>query len=241
MEVYLSKLPAQRSETDLKKWLSFVSEERQKRLKRFVRVDDAYRSLMGDLLVQQAFEKKTGLSNQLPKVSKNAYGKPYLQGHPSFHYNISHSGDYVVCAVHQQEIGVDIEKEMPFDWHVAKDLFTEAEFEQVKTGEKSLSAFYDIWTLKESYIKAIGKGLAMPLSQFEVKKHSLAFIELTDLDRGSRVTDYTCRQYQVEEGYYLSICAYQTEIHQFCERPVYLSFEQICERLRRPLENGDCL
>ena len=44
------------------------------------------------------------------KFEKNQYGKPYLSEHPDFYFNISHSGEYVLCAIDNNPIGVDIEE-----------------------------------------------------------------------------------------------------------------------------------
>lgn len=66
----------------------------------------------------------------------------------------------MVCVVHDDTVGVDIESIGPFDLRLAKELFTEEEYQEVLVNEDSLAAFYDIWTLKESYIKAVGQGLS---------------------------------------------------------------------------------
>lgn len=209
--------------------LAYVSAEMQNRVRKFMKVDDAYRSLIGNLMVRIILKERYGSSVGELEVGINAYGKPFLCGFPSFHYNISHSGEYVVCAVHEEEVGVDIEKVGPFDLQLAMGLFTEEEYRDLLNAkEDGIHAFYDIWTLKESYIKAIGKGLSIPLNSFNVKKHNHDCIQLTDVLIGKPITDYSCKQYTIDRDYSLSVCAHQANINQFNQYLNFVSFEEIC-------------
>ncbi|GAB6259453.1 4'-phosphopantetheinyl transferase family protein [Peribacillus sp. N1] len=231
VELYICKLPLKKEESDLNKLLVHVSAERQNRVKRFVKLDDAYRSFIGDLLVRFVLKERYGPVKEGLDWMTNSYGKPFLSNFPSFHYNISHSGEYVVCAVHDAEVGVDIEKVGPFDLQLAKGFFTEEEYKQVLEAEDGLSSFYDIWTLKESYIKAKGKGLSIPLHSFNVRRHGMEDIQLTDLHGNIPITDFTCRQYQVDSEYRLAVCAYQVSANSFKDHHRSVTFHQICEGL----------
>ncbi|MFF3099848.1 4'-phosphopantetheinyl transferase family protein [Viridibacillus arvi] len=229
IEVYICKLPAKRDKETLNSLLSYVSVERQNRVKKFMKIDDSYRSLIGNLMVRILLKERYGSSVEEIEVCINTYGKPFLCGYPSFHYNISHSGEYVVCAVHDEEVGVDIEKVRPLDLQLAMGLFTEEEYRDLLNAkEDGIHAFYDIWTLKESYIKAIGKGLSCPLNSFNVKKHNLDSIQLTDVLKGKPITDYICKQYMIDSDYSLSVCAHQANINQFNQYLNLVSFKDIC-------------
>lgn len=228
VEVYSCKLPVSREDTVIETLLFHVSQERQSRLKRFVKIDDTYRSLIGDLLVRFAFQKRYGLIDGELKIATNDYGKPFLPEYPSFHYNISHSGEYVVCAVHDDAVGVDIEYIGPFDLRLAKELFNHDEYQEVLANEDSLTVFYDIWTLKESYIKAVGQGLSKPLKGFSIKKDSNKSIQITDMQTNRQVMDYECRQYKIE-GYRLAVCAHHANAEQFRSQPISVTFQEICE------------
>ncbi|MGE7591252.1 4'-phosphopantetheinyl transferase family protein [Peribacillus sp. NPDC101480] len=104
VELYICKLPLKKEESDLNKLLVHVSAERQNLVKRFVKLDDAYRSLLVRFVIKERYGPvKEGLD-----WMTNSFGKPFSSNFPSFHYNISHSGEYVVCAVHDAEVGVDI-------------------------------------------------------------------------------------------------------------------------------------
>ncbi|CAK6470294.1 4'-phosphopantetheinyl transferase [Peribacillus simplex] len=231
VELYICKLPIKKEESDLNKLLVHVSIERQRRVKRFVKLDDAYRSLIGDLMVRFVLKERYGSVKEELRWRTNSFGKPFLPDYPSFHYNISHSGEYVVCAVHDAEVGVDIEKIGPFELQLAKVFFTEEEYKQVLEAEDGLSSFYDIWTLKESYIKAIGKGLSIPLHSFNVRRHGMEDIQLTDVHSNLSITDFTCRQYKVDSEYRLAVCAYQVSAESFKDHHRSVTFQQICENL----------
>jgi 4'-phosphopantetheinyl transferase len=102
----------------------------------------------------------------------NEFGKPYLENNP-IHFNLSHSHELALLAINMNyELGVDIE------WiHRKTDLmpigerfFSENEFTELNALPANLQrqGFFNCWTRKESYIKARGVGLGIPLSKFEV-------------------------------------------------------------------------
>ncbi|WP_423237249.1 4'-phosphopantetheinyl transferase family protein [Clostridium putrefaciens] len=62
------------------------------------------------------------MSNEYIKLNKNQYGKPYSGEYPQFKFNISHSGDYVLCSIDDKPIGVDIEEIKPIEYEeIAKN------------------------------------------------------------------------------------------------------------------------
>lgn len=91
------------------------------------------------------------------------HGKPYIKEQPFF-YNISHSGDYVFCAVSGQEIGADIQKKISGgEKRVAERFFSKEEAAAIRglcddTVKRDL--FYRLWTRKEALGKLSGDGIA---------------------------------------------------------------------------------
>jgi len=232
VEVYLCELPKEKNQISLEKLLPNISVEKQNRIKKFVQINDAYRTLLGELLVRFALYKRYGSIPKQLEFDKNFYGKPFLCQYPSFHYNVSHSGDWVVCAVYNKKIGVDIEKILPFDWQMAKGFFTRGEYwELLNTKEERNAFFYDLWTLKESYVKAQGRGLSIPLNSFNVKRHSSDRITLTDMNTGKAITDFSCKQYKRDNQYRLSVCTNHDDRNHFAKLPFLVSFHKICNEL----------
>lgn len=81
----------------------------------------------------------------------NEYNKPYLENN-SIYFNISHSGNMVVCAFSDLEIGVDIEKIKSFN-KVKNLVFTKEEIEYLNNDNL---LYTKLWTIKESFIKYLG-------------------------------------------------------------------------------------
>ena len=90
--------------------LSIMPDEEKQKIKNLYRLKDQQASLLGKLLLHKLLVEMRGSEIDLSELTYSTKGKPLLEG-ADVSFNISHSGDYVVCAVaDQQEIGVDIEK-----------------------------------------------------------------------------------------------------------------------------------
>jgi len=90
------------------------------------------------------------------------YGKPDFAD-ASWHFNLSHSGEYVCLVTDNNPVGVDIQQMRPLkNYHLAERFFSEKELAKMEScineGEK-VECFYDIWVKKESYAKLTGEGI----------------------------------------------------------------------------------
>lgn len=105
-------------------------------------------------------------------IQYTAHGKPFIEK-SDVEFNLSHSGDWVLFAFSRAApVGIDIEHMRPMrDMRdVASQNFSATEYarwEAMPERDRRL-AFYQCWTRKESFIKAIGEGLSCPLDSFEV-------------------------------------------------------------------------
>lgn len=157
-----------------------------------------------------------GGETRTPEETRTPQGKPYFQDYPDFHYNISHSGKYVVCGMicggkDSQPVGIDIQ-EIPADpkkaLKIADHFFSDAEKESlhalVSEGDSSfaLILFCRYWTARESYMKLTGKGLAEPFSQYRPDLEHNRIIT-SDLENEVYLTE--CR---APDGYCLSVSSY---------------------------------
>ena len=114
----------------------------------------------------------TPISNWM--FEANRFGRPYIAepvDHRHIRFNLSHTNGLVACAISfEREIGVDIEnvtRELDV-FSLAKSSFAPQETEALARLDPDLgrSRFFSYWTLKESYIKARGMGLSLPLDAF---------------------------------------------------------------------------
>jgi len=98
------------------------------------------------------------------ELQYGSYGKPYAHGRAEF--NISHGGQWVVAAMDNQPLGVDIEPIRLENLAVAQRVFTREENAFVK--QDPLLNFHILWTIKESIMKALGLGMQLDPAQFDV-------------------------------------------------------------------------
>lgn len=206
MEVYAIKLPRIIPTVHFDQLLNFVSLSQSERINRFVREKDAYRTLLGEVLIRSIVCQKLNKKNKEIYFIFNEYKKPYLHNHSSFFFNISHSGDWVVCVIDQMEIGIDIEKIQSIDLELANSFFSLKEYNlliSITNYRQKLDFFYELWTLKESYIKAIGKGLSIPLDSFSIIKDTSQF----QLESQYFSENWYFKQYEIDQQHKLSICA----------------------------------
>lgn len=142
-----------------------ATEDRKQRAHRYKRFEDKLRCVTSDALLRRA------LGTDEFQIQKNPYGKPSVIGRDDFHYNLSHSGNYVVIAFGESEVGVDIQEhrahtDIPL---IAHRCFCQDEQEYIfQCPEETEQRFYEIWTGKESYLKYIGKGLGKSMQSFSV-------------------------------------------------------------------------
>jgi 4'-phosphopantetheinyl transferase len=88
-------------------------------------------------------------------------------------FNMSHSHELALCAVStQREVGIDLEylRPLPEAEQLAKRFFSKAEHALIQAlpVEEQAHVFFRLWTAKEAYLKATGKGLGHPLDQVEI-------------------------------------------------------------------------
>ena len=98
-------------ESHLFKQLSnLVSNEKKERMKRLLNSCDVNRILIGDLLIRSLICQKYKINNEEIRFKYNEYGKPFVENFSDFHFNLSHSGEWVVCTTANFNVGIDIEK-----------------------------------------------------------------------------------------------------------------------------------
>ena len=134
------------------------------------------------------------------EITFNEYGKSYVGDNSDIYFNISHSGEYCILALSDENVGVDIQQIRKVNLRIAEKWFNEREnaFISAALDEKdALTRFARIWSAKESYAKLTGKGLSEPFRQF-YEDFELGFIVEEKVDK--RVAKLS--EYLVDEGYY---------------------------------------
>lgn len=146
--------------------------ERQARADRFKHEDDRRRCLCADMLARRMLSVATGGAPENISFTYGEKGKP--SANVPLCFNVSHAGDYVLCAVANAPIGVDIEQIKPFRAGLVARYFTKTEADYVwggspmpdgnVTDKGTCARFYRVWTAKEAYVKMTGTGISTDLT-----------------------------------------------------------------------------
>lgn len=148
-----------------------LSTEEKARVERFRQADQRLNSLIARAMLRDRLATLCGQPAADLRIQTGEKGKPYLPDFPEVQFNLSHTGNLIaLVATHQHPVGIDVEwvSRRSDVLAVAHRFFSPTETAALFAlpEERQRDRFFDYWTLKESYIKACGLGLAIPLRQF---------------------------------------------------------------------------
>ena len=154
---------------------ALLSESERNRAARFVFDRDRRRFIVSRGRLRRLLAERLGLAPQSVELTYGAYGKPALANSPQLdlRFNVSHCDDVAVYAFsHGVDVGVDVEavRFLPDADRIAARFFSRRENETYRAlapRDKPLG-FFNCWTRKEAFIKALGDGLGFPLDSFDV-------------------------------------------------------------------------
>lgn len=197
MEVYYFDIEPLRNKTVFDAQLKNISEDRVERIEKAQATADKLR-LMGSGLLINFIKRKYFVDSD---VDIDKHGKPYFVN-SDLKFNLSHSGRFVVAAVSDYEVGIDIQKKKADKHRIAEKNFLQGECAYINAGandEERHQRFCEVWTLKEAYLKNIGMGLRKPLNSFEI-----LFRPEGPVIRN--LTEYRYTQFLMNDKYIVSIC-----------------------------------
>ena len=153
----------------------YLSPDERKRAVRYVFPRHRERFIAGRAFLRLLLAQYLGTDAGDLTFRYGPHGKPALaDDQDGLQFNLAHCGSLAVCALARggAELGVDVERLRPIPDanDVARSSFSPnevAELESVE-GPARLQAFYNAWTRKEAFLKALGDGLARPLDSFDV-------------------------------------------------------------------------
>jgi len=181
--------------------------QKRERIERLVHAEDVIRALMGERLIRDIARRELGIEAAAIRFDTNVYGKPFLAGYPDIHFNLSHSGRWVVCAVGANPVGIDVEQKGNADQEMAAGFFSEEERQDLAACSAAdlRTHFYHLWTLKESFMKCTGKGFFADLDSFTIKIRDDG-IYLKDRS-GAIDLRYRFRIFDLDRDYALAGCS----------------------------------
>ena len=162
--------------------------------------DAPWQRILADIL------KKDYKIENCPEILRDEMGKPYFDGNP-LHFNVSHSGEYLAIAISKHPVGIDIqEPKLIKDGMFRKVVQQE---EDCLIGENRQKDFLRLWALKESFVKAEGKGLRIALKDYYFEKENGEYL----VNYGGQRMSWT---FNIEEtlvdGYFISVCGRESEV-----------------------------
>lgn len=201
---------------------TFLSNEEKKRINRLKFKKDKEARAISRYLLRKILSECLKIDAKTIKLVNDKYDRPILvlPKIKNFHFNVSHSGDYIVIAISSNgRVGIDIEKIKPINLSVSDTCFTKNEIKYLynKKGTE-IERFYKLWTLKESFVKAIGEGLSYPLKKFNFKlkdgliKHKI----------NNKASRWRFKMYNIDKGYKVSLCIKTGEFPKYFKKIDYL-------------------
>jgi 4'-phosphopantetheinyl transferase len=152
--------------------LPLLSADEQVRAQRFYFPKDRDRFILARGRLRQILSYYLTTSPQALQFQYGPTGKPALIDPAELCFNVSHSHQLALYAVAwNREVGVDVERIRPdCDCEaIAARFFSASEQAALRQlNADKLQGFFNGWTRKEAFLKAIGKGLTLPLDQFAV-------------------------------------------------------------------------
>jgi 4'-phosphopantetheinyl transferase len=123
---------------------------------------DALRCLASEALLLHTAKVVWNFDPEALATVRGAHGKPAFVDHPDHHFNLSHSGPWILCALHNAPVGVDVEQESHRGAEAAEAFLSQDELRRHRQlpGDQRPADFFRLWTLKESLLKAAGTGLS---------------------------------------------------------------------------------
>lgn len=221
---------------------SLLSKEEARRNAAYHFARDRKCDLVTRALVRTALSRYASVQPRDWTFITNQYGKPeILDPVPEavgLTFNVSHTHGLIALAVASDvRIGIDVESADAHDGlaALAVDVLSPDElsaFESLSAAKRE-QAFLRHWTLKESYVKARGVGLSLPLCSFSIG-HVLPCTQQMDVDLSSSDSDehWVFGQYQISQGHVLALCFAHSASHtpQLCfRRVVPLQMEEVLQ------------
>jgi len=175
-EIHVWRVSLTQTETCLQNLQQTLSTDEQTKAERFHFPKDRSQFIVSRAALRAILSRYLHINPSLLRFEYNPYGKPSLtiaQGGNTLRFNLSQTrGIALIAITKNREIGVDIEAINPkFPClKIAERFFSPLENSVLHSLPEHLqpTAFFTCWTRKEAYIKAVGKGLSIPLNEFDV-------------------------------------------------------------------------
>lgn len=150
-------------------------------------------------------------------------GKPFIKEPKNFYISCSRSKNYYICAISNINIGIDIEYISSIDIEIAKKFFHNNEYSYIinpNFSKSFLHRFFEIWCIKESYLKLIGTGMFKELNSFYVSTNNRYF---SIIDSDYKIKNLSIVTTLFKKNYMLSLVTEDNEISNITFQTLHVS------------------
>ncbi|MBN7810761.1 4'-phosphopantetheinyl transferase superfamily protein [Algoriphagus sp. H41] len=184
--------------------IGLLVEAEQKRSDSYVRQEDRNRYVLGKIYLKKLLSSylKTDPSELEFKYSDQQ--KPTLENFPWVHFNVSHSGDYIIIGfANKWSVGVDIEQMTPnVDlYNMIINCMSSTEVSVILNSEMPRQMFYKYWTRKEALLKGLGIGLTDRLKDISCSDG----LNLVPIEFSGFASTWKVWSFEMEDSYSVSI------------------------------------
>ena len=205
LDIYLVQIDKTLEAPLFKSLIESLPADEQASVNKKVRQTDKESALITRVFLRKLLAENYRLSPAEIVFSKNEYGKPFLPSQPDLHFNISHSGGYIAYTFSDSPVGIDVEIERGMEPETLANFLHPRENDFLfNSAGADKQEMFRIWTLKESYIKAIGMGMYKELTSFSVVSRS-GLAELSDANPAN-VKNWRLSHKLIADKTHLSIC-----------------------------------
>jgi 4'-phosphopantetheinyl transferase len=187
-EIHLWETLFSRAADDDDFYLSGLSALEVERCRRFHSLTDRRRYAVSHSILRGLLGAYLNVPPQAINYDYNRFGKPFPANANDLNFNLSHSQDLLLIGFRRSApIGVDAELVQRIDdlFKVASTVFNAEEMKVLTAAPKDLQTelFYSIWVRKEAFVKALGQGFSLPITESNIK---LCIRNLT-FDKGNKI------------------------------------------------------
>lgn len=141
-----------------------------------------------------------------PEILRDACGKPYFKD-SSLYFNVSHSGEYLAIVISGAPVGIDLQKYRSVREGMYRKVVQPQE--QPLIGKNKERDFIRLWSLKESFVKAEGKGLRIPMREYFFQRENEEYF----VNYGGQRAAWTFNiEETLLEEYMICVCGMEKEI-----------------------------
>ena len=202
MKIYYFNITPLRNRSIFESQIKKLDDDRQVKTQRLKVTADKLRCVGAGMLINFV-KQQYGVKGDV-RIDK--FGKPYFED-SNVHFNVSHSGMYVIIAVSEYNIGIDIQKIKSDKHRIAEKNFMPSECDYINnaTNEKDVQQrFCEVWTTKEAYLKCVGIGLRKPLNSFEISLNQDTICVVGE-------ENYKFVQFMMDDKYIVTVCGKQAD------------------------------